>query len=59
MSDDQKILTHAIELAIANKMKGARPFAAVIVKDHEIIATGVNNMLPFPLIIRVRSSMTN
>ena len=32
-------------MAIENKTKGARPFAAVLVYNDEIFSTGVNNML--------------
>ncbi len=43
--NDQLFLEQAIELAIENKKKGARPFAALLVKDNQIISKGVNNML--------------
>jgi tRNA(Arg) A34 adenosine deaminase TadA len=35
-------LAHAIELAVRNVEDGGRPFASVIVRDDEIIATGLN-----------------
>ena len=45
MSDTEKYLCEAIELAHANAKKGGRPFGAVLVKDGKIIATGVNEIL--------------
>lgn len=45
MNKDLAFLEQAIELAIENKKKNARPFGAIIVKDDKVIATGVNNML--------------
>ena len=41
---DSRFLLEAIELAHANITKGGRPFGAVIVKDGEVIATGVNEI---------------
>jgi tRNA(Arg) A34 adenosine deaminase TadA len=38
-------LRQAIDLALANVTRGGRPFGAVLVKDGEVIATGVNEML--------------
>lgn len=45
MKDDQEFLRQAIALAQANIEQGGRPFGAVIVRDGEIIATGVNEIL--------------
>lgn len=42
MADDQRFLHEAIELARANVEAGGRPFGAVLVRDGEVIATGVN-----------------
>ena len=42
MSQAQRFLCEAIELAQANLEKGGRPFGAVVVRDGEILATGVN-----------------
>jgi tRNA(Arg) A34 adenosine deaminase TadA len=42
MADDQRFLHEAIELAHANIEAGGRPFGAVVVRDGEVIATGVN-----------------
>jgi guanine deaminase len=44
MSNTERYLCEAIELAHASLQKGGRPFGAVIVKDGEVIATGVNQM---------------
>ena len=41
----EAFLRRAIELAQANVAEGGRPFGAVIVRDGEIIATGVNGIL--------------
>ena len=42
MSRTQRFLCEAIELARANMVKGGRPFGAVVVKDGEVVAAGVN-----------------
>lgn len=42
MADDQRFLHEAIELARANVEAGGRPFGAVVVRDGDVIATGVN-----------------
>lgn len=44
MSDETKFLSEAIELAQANIGKGGRPFGAVVVRNGEVIATGVNEI---------------
>lgn len=44
MSDERRFLCEAIDLARANVRKGGRPFGAVVVKDGEIIASGVNEI---------------
>lgn len=45
MSDTQDFLREAIKLAHANLKSGGRPFGAVIVRDGEVIARGVNEIL--------------
>lgn len=45
MNDSNRFLHEAIELAYANVENGGRPFGAVIVKDGEIVARGVNEIL--------------
>jgi guanine deaminase len=42
MDGTDRFLRAAIELARANIGKGGRPFGAVVVKDGQVIATGVN-----------------
>lgn len=44
MSDERRFLCEAMDLARANIRKGGRPFGAVVVKDGEIIARGVNEI---------------
>lgn len=45
MKNTEDFLKQAIELAYQNSEKGGRPFGAVLVKDDEVIATGVNQIL--------------
>lgn len=45
MSQTQRFLCEAIELAQANMEQGGRPFGAVVVRDGEILATGVNETI--------------
>ncbi len=45
MKENQMFLRQAIELAYNNIEKGGRPFGAVIVKDGQVIASGVNQIL--------------
>ncbi|QDK37313.1 nucleoside deaminase [Bdellovibrio sp. NC01] len=42
---EKDFLKQAVELAIENRKKGGRPFGALLVKDGQIIAKGVNNIL--------------
>ena len=44
MASDETFLRQAIDLALANVTNGGRPFGAVLVREGEIIATGVNEM---------------
>jgi guanine deaminase len=45
MSTDAEFLNQAVNLAMANVIEqGGRPFGAVLVKDGEVIATGVNEI---------------
>lgn len=44
MTNAQQYLREAIRLAQANMKSGGRPFAAVIVKDGEVVATAVNEI---------------
>jgi len=43
--DAERYLRRAIELARANAEGGGRPFGAVVVKDGEVVATGVNEIV--------------
>ncbi len=45
MEQDTGFLRQAIELAYANVEKGGRPFGAVVVKEGEVIAEGVNEIM--------------
>lgn len=42
MDNTERFLREAIDLARENIRQGGRPFGAVVVKDGEVIATGVN-----------------
>ena len=42
--DDNKFMQMAIDLSVENVANGGGPFGAVIVKDGEVIATGVNRV---------------
>jgi len=41
---DQQFMHQAIDLSIENVANGGGPFGAVIVKDGEVVATGVNRV---------------
>ncbi|WP_459659964.1 hypothetical protein ACL9Z5_002345 [Acinetobacter calcoaceticus] len=45
MEKGEEFLGKAIELAYNNIEKGGRPFGAVVVKNGEVIASGVNQIL--------------
>jgi len=45
MTEEQRFLREAIALARANIGNGGRPFGAVVVRNGEPIATGVNEIL--------------
>lgn len=44
-TDHLKWLNQAVDLAMENVRAGGRPFGAVLVRDGECIATGVNQMI--------------
>jgi tRNA(Arg) A34 adenosine deaminase TadA len=44
VEDSERHLRRAIELAFENVEAGGQPFGAVVVKDREVVATGVNEM---------------
>lgn len=41
---DQDFIQQAVDLALENARSGGRPFAALVVKDGNVIATGVNQI---------------
>jgi guanine deaminase len=43
--DDEAWLTRTVELALENVADGGRPFGAIVVRDGEEIAAGVNRAL--------------
>ena len=43
---DRKFIRQAIDLSIENVRNGGGPFGAVIVRNGEVVATGVNNVVP-------------
>jgi tRNA(Arg) A34 adenosine deaminase TadA len=45
MNDTQRFLREAIELAYENLKSGGRPFGAVVVRNGQILARGVNEIL--------------
>ncbi len=45
-ADDAKYMQMAIDLSVENVDNGGGPFGAVIVRDGEILATGVNRVVP-------------
>lgn len=44
MSNDEHYLQRAVALAASNVAAGGRPFGAVLVKDHQLIAEAVNSL---------------
>lgn len=45
MAQHEHYLRMAVDLALKNAEKGGRPFGAVLVKDGQVLATGVNEIL--------------
>lgn len=43
-ADDERFMRMAIDLSVGNVANGGGPFGAVIVRDGEVIATGVNRV---------------
>lgn len=43
-ADDRRFMQMAIDLSVENVANGGGPFGAVIVRDGEVIATGVNRV---------------
>ncbi len=44
--EDARYMQMAIELSIRNILNGGGPFGAVIVRDNEVVATGMNRVVP-------------
>jgi len=45
MTEEHRYLQQAIALARANIAQGGRPFGALVVRDGQVIATGVNDIV--------------
>lgn len=45
-AEDAKYMQMAIDLSVDNVDNGGGPFGAVIVKDGEVLASGVNRVVP-------------
>lgn len=43
-ADDERFMRMAIDLSVENVANGGGPFGAVIVRDGEVVATGVNRV---------------
>ena len=41
----QQLMRLAVDLAHANRLNGGRPFGAVLAQGHEVVATGVNEIM--------------
>jgi len=41
----QQLMRLAVDLAHANRLNGGRPFGAVLAQGHEVVATGVNEII--------------
>jgi tRNA(Arg) A34 adenosine deaminase TadA len=46
MTSETEWLNQAVALAAENVMSGGGPFGALIVRDHELVATGTNQVTP-------------
>ena len=44
--EDKDFMRQAIALAVENVKNGGGPFGAVVVKNGEVVATGVNRVTP-------------
>lgn len=45
MATHEQLLREAVRLAAANRARGGRPFGAVLARDGETVATGVNQIV--------------
>ena len=41
MSQDVALMRQAVQLAHANRLRGGRPFGAVLTRGSEVLATGI------------------
>lgn len=45
MSHKTALMRQAVQLARENRLQGGRPFGAVLVRDNQVIATGINEIV--------------
>jgi tRNA(Arg) A34 adenosine deaminase TadA len=45
MKTHQELMRQAVDLAHENRLRGGRPFGAVLARDGDVISTGVNNIV--------------
>ena len=45
MSQDVALMRQAVQLAHANRLRGGRPFGAVLTRGSEVLATGINDII--------------
>ena len=45
MPTNAALMRQAVELAHHNRLQGGRPFGAVLVRDGEVLATGINEIV--------------
>ncbi|QIL72591.1 nucleoside deaminase [Diaphorobacter sp. HDW4B] len=45
MSQDAALMRQAVQLAHANRLRGGRPFGAVLTRGSEVLATGINDII--------------
>ena len=45
MPTNAALMRQAVELAHQNRLQGGRPFGAVLVRDGEVLATGINEIV--------------
>lgn len=45
MPHETALMRQAVQLAHENRLQGGRPFGAVLVRDNQVIATGINEIV--------------
>lgn len=45
MNQDTQLLRQAVDLAHENRLRGGRPFGAVLARNGQVLATGVNDIV--------------